>query len=135
MSEMETDFTAEPALTEVMDELVRREPIFHREEFGRTRADFEAMTTADFWEVGASGRPYSRDHVLDTLERRYQAPFDDDWKTQSFRCRQLADDLYLLTYVLIQGARESRRSTLWRRIGDGWKIEFHQGTLVQPDEG
>lgn len=128
---MEPDLTVDPALSDVMEELVRREPVFHREEFGRTRADFEAMTTADFWEVGASGSRYSREHVLDTLERRYQSRFDDEWETESFHCRQLANDLYLLTYTLLQGTRKSRRSTIWRRTPSGWKIEFHQGTVVQ----
>jgi hypothetical protein len=41
-----------------------REPIFHRPEHGTTRADFEAMTADDFWEVGASGGVYDRAFVL-----------------------------------------------------------------------
>ncbi|MHC5761500.1 hypothetical protein [Nostoc sp.] len=39
-----------------MNELIQREPIFHRPELGTTRADFEQMTESTFWEVGASGR-------------------------------------------------------------------------------
>lgn len=30
-------------------ELAAREPIFHRPEFGSTRADFESMLSDDFW--------------------------------------------------------------------------------------
>ena len=47
----------------VMTELIQREPIFHRPEFGTTRADFEKMMAEDFWEVGASGQIYSRAFV------------------------------------------------------------------------
>ncbi len=32
----------------VLQELVDREPIFHRSEFGTTRKDFESMTEPDF---------------------------------------------------------------------------------------
>ena len=42
------------AVKDVLEELKRREPIFHRRELGTTRADFENMTMPDFWEVGAS---------------------------------------------------------------------------------
>src|SRR5579883_2763275 len=47
----------------VWAELRNREPIFHRPELGTARVDFERMTVEDFWEVGASGRCYSRNHV------------------------------------------------------------------------
>jgi hypothetical protein len=36
-----------------------------------------------------------------------------------------------LTYTLHQGARITRRSTIWRRTGEGWKIVYHQGTMVE----
>jgi len=39
--EMEPDLVTAPDLISVLDELRRREPIFHRPEFGSTRADFE----------------------------------------------------------------------------------------------
>jgi hypothetical protein len=49
--------------------LLAREPLFHRPELGTDRAALEAMTAEDFWEVGASGRVYSRAVVLEVLER------------------------------------------------------------------
>ena len=117
---------------EILAELASREPIFHRPEFGTTRADFERMTMPDFWEVGASGRRYSREFVLDTLEERHRKPAVEVWETMDFACRELAPDVYLLTYTLLQdGARKTRRSTIWHRTPDGWKVVFHQGTIVQ----
>lgn len=116
---------------DVLKELMRRELIFHRPEFGTTRRDFENMTDAAFWEVGASGRRYSRDYVLDVLERRYENPIQETWETKDFHCLEIARDNYLLTYTLLQGERMTRRSTLWRRCGEDWKILYHQGTVVQ----
>jgi len=131
-SETEPSPTTDPELAGILKELVSREPIFHREEFGRTRADFENMTLTDFWEVGASGRRYSREYVLAELEKRYQQPFDDVWETSDFHCRRLAGEVYLLTYTLLQNReRKTRRSTIWQHTETGWKIVFHQGTIVE----
>jgi hypothetical protein len=128
---MKPERTTEPRLLDVLRELERREPIFHRPEFGTTRADFENMTEPTFWEVGASGRRYSREYVLDELEKRYANPHEDVWEAGDFHCQEIAADNYLLTYTLTQGERVTRRSTIWRRTGRGWKIVYHQGTIVE----
>ena len=95
------------------------------------------MTDDGFWEVGASGRRYSRGYVLGVLEGRYQEPsyvaLEDTWEATDFACRQLGSDTYLLTYTLQQGSRKTRRATVWRRSAEGWKIMFHQGTVVDDD--
>ena len=129
--------TSEPRLREILQELSSREPIFHRPELGTTRKDFESVTEDGFWEVGASGRRYSRKHVLDVLEDRHQVAshlaLEDTWEASDFACKELGADTYLLTYTLLQGQRKTRRATIWRRSADGWKILFHQGTLVEDD--
>ena len=127
---MEPQRITDAKLLPILEELQRREPIFHRPEFGTTRADFQAMTEPDFWEVGASGRRYSREYVLDVLEERYRQPLEDDWEADDFHCREIAADNYLLTYTLKQGTRITRRATLWRHTAQGWKIVYHQGTVV-----
>ncbi|RDS79142.1 DUF4440 domain-containing protein [Dyella monticola] len=127
---MEPNLITAPELLPVLEELTRREPIFHRPEFGITRGDFEAMTEPDYWEVGASGRRYSRQYVLDVLEERYRQPFEDHWETSDFHCMEIASANYLLTYTLRQGGRVTRRATLWRRTAQDWKIVYHQGTVV-----
>jgi hypothetical protein len=129
--------TTEARLRDILEDLRGREPVFHRAEFGTTRADFEGMTEAEFWEVGASGRRYSRQHVLEVLEDRHQVAshlaLEDTWEATDFACRQLGSDTYLLTYTLLQGQRKTRRVTVWKRVGQDWKILFHQGTLVEDD--
>ena len=90
------------------------------------------MTDASFWEVGASGRRYSREFVLDTLQGRLPTGDEDRWETKGFHCLEIAPENYLVTYTLVQGARVTRRATLWRRSKSAWKVLYHQGTLVEP---
>jgi hypothetical protein len=120
--------------SEVLQELQRREPLFHRPEFGTTRAAFAALMSDDFWEVGASGRVYSRQYVLDVLEQRQR---DSTWQegsfeTSDFQCRRLARDVFLVTYQLLQqGTRLTRRSTVWQYSNSTWIALYHQGTIVE----
>jgi hypothetical protein len=127
---VEPDLTTAPALRDVLDELRAREPLFHRPELGTSRADFAAQIAEDFWEVGASGRRYSRQHVLATLGVRWSLPHADAWETSQFHCRQVGSDTYALTYTLRQQSRVTRRLTIWRKVDGKWKALFHQGTVV-----
>jgi hypothetical protein len=120
----------------VLAELRNREPIFHRAELGLTRADFDAHTAPDFWEVGASGRTYDREDIWAELERRYADPeywTQDAWEADDFACKEVARNVYLLTYRLMHGGRVTRRLTVWRHGPRGWEALYHQGTIVDAD--
>jgi hypothetical protein len=128
---MEPDPENGPELSGIMEDLLRHESIFAQPAPGTTKADYERMTSPDFWEIGASGKRYSRAEVLDALEKRPGAPDADVWKASDIHCRRLACDLYLLTYTLLQNEdRLTRRASIWQRMDKEWKIVFHQGTLV-----
>ena len=71
---MEPTLKTDPSLLEILEDLKKREPIFHRPELGTTRDVFENMTAPYFWEVGASGQPYSRQYVINTVVDRYMDP-------------------------------------------------------------
>lgn len=119
------------SLKAIRAELSAREPIFHQPELGTDRKTFESVTVEDFFEIGASGKLYSRNDVIDLLVERYSKPYVEDWQTSNFYCREIATDTYQLTYDLLQGEdRMTKRSTIWRRTAKGWKIVFHQGTVV-----
>jgi hypothetical protein len=126
----------EPQLLSILDELRLREPIFHNPEFGSTTAEFEHSTAPDYWEVGASGRRYSRDFILQELTK--SVPYVDaagaGWETSEFGLRCLGPETYLLTYTLDQAGRRTQRSTIWRRSEDGWQILYHQGTIISAEE-
>ncbi len=129
---MKSKLNVDQKISKVAEELKKREPIFHHPEFGTSRQDFEKMTEETFWEVGASGSQYSRNFVLDTLEERYKNPQKDEWEISDFNCEEIAGNNYLVTYTLIQDKeRITRRSTIWRRYNEEWKIVYHQGTIVQ----
>jgi hypothetical protein len=136
-SKQEPELTTAPALAQVLSELMDLEPIFHRPELGTTRAEFELMMDEGFWETGASGRRYSRAYVLEELEQRFgsSSSKEDQLESSDFCCRRLAGEVFLLTYTLIQkqagGARTTRRATIWERTREGWKIVYHQGTIVE----
>jgi len=118
-------------LAPVLEELKRREPVFHTAKFGQTRAEYERTMASDYWEVGASGRRYSREFILRTLE---EAPPEDaaeaGWTCFDFGIRALGAETFLLTYTLRQWERVTRRTTVWQRTSDGWRILFHQGTIA-----
>lgn len=121
-------------LRRVFDEIKSREPIFHHPEFGTSRSDFEQMIVEDFWEVGASGRRYDRQFVLDNLEERHSVPVEEEWHVEECECRPLSGTVYLFTYLLWQGERRTRRATIWMQDGPNWKIVYHQGTLAQGED-
>jgi hypothetical protein len=132
LSAMEPTLTTAPALKEILAELARLEPIFHWPPAEMSRENLERMTVEDFWETGASGRRYAREFVLNVLEERRSAPQANVWEISDLCCRRLAGEVYLLTYTLLQdNLRLTRRSTIWQKSPDGWKIIYHQGTVVQ----
>lgn len=128
---MESTRQTRADLLDIEQELIAREPIFHRPEFGTTRADFDAMMADDFWETGASGNRYDRKHILDVLEARHAQPAEESWQVSDFYCQRIAENNYLVTYTLRQGARITRRATLWRHQPRAWVIVYHQGTIVE----
>jgi hypothetical protein len=92
------------------------------------RADVDAVTELlhpDFLEYGASGRVWDRDSIIAALA---QDP-GVSGAAKDLRATRLADDVILLTYR-VEGERRSLRSSVWVSDGDGWRVRFHQGTLL-----
>jgi hypothetical protein len=131
MSAPSTPTSVDPDLLALLDELRSFEPIFHNKRFGASAADFTRMTAPDFWEVGASGQRYSREFILEEFSLHPPVQADEaGWKCSDFGVRRLGPDTYLLTYMLDQAGRPTRRSTIWRRTSDGWQVLYHQGTVI-----
>lgn len=125
----------EPELLGILEELRRREPIFHTPAFGTTPAERASSMAADYWEVGASGRRYSRDFILEALaDSHFVDAAKLGWQLTDHAVRRLGLDTYLMTYVLRQGERLSRRATIWQSTEDGWQVLYHQGTIVAAEE-
>jgi hypothetical protein len=121
MNQASTFAHFEPCLEHVLHELRPLEPIFHTKAFGLTRVERERRMAPDYWEVGASGRRYSRGFILQHLEDAPQADAEGaGWKTWDFGLRRLGPgSVYLLTYTLDQAGRITRRATLWHTTAGG----------------
>jgi hypothetical protein len=74
----------------------------------------------------------TKQDIIDTLIERYNNPnYQDIWEASNFEITEIAEDNYLLTYLLVQNqTRYTRRSTIWRKVDSKWKILYHQGTVI-----
>jgi hypothetical protein len=124
-----------PDLMAVFAEIQCREPIFHTTRFGTTLSDFDQILDPGYWEVGASGRRYSREFILRTLSQYPPVnAASAGWHTYDYGIRRLGTDAYLFTYTLRQNDRVTRRATIWQTTPGGWRILYHQGTMVASEE-
>ena len=126
----------EPEREEILAELRPLEPIFHTKVFGLTAAERERRVAPEYWEVGASGRRYTRGFIMKLLLEKPPPDAEEaDWKCQDFGLRQLGPGAtYLLTYTLDQTGRITRRATVWHKGAEGWRILYHQGTIVTGED-
>lgn len=123
--ELDTPAPLQPLLAE----LRFMEDRFHAASHAATPEDFGRIVAPDFWEIGASGKRYSRAFCLEVLSQRAAQPPEDAWVTRDWQVRELGPDHALLTYTLAQPGRVTLRSTVWRRSAEGWQAVFHQGTV------
>ena len=127
---MEPSLTVPPELAPLLEELKHLESLFHAACPNASEEMFEMLVADNFWEIGASGRKYSRAFALSVLTSR-QLTEQDSWKTSDYHLSQVGETVYLLTYMLHQPNRITRRLTVWERTDNYWKAVYHQGTVVQ----
>lgn len=89
----------------------------------------EDLLDDDFTEIGASGRTWARSEIIVALVEGAEAnqPRID---YREMKGRVVAPGLVLLTYLSTVDERRARRSSLWRRSSQGWRVLHHQGTSV-----
>lgn len=80
----------------------------------------------DFYEIGQSGRTWTRDTMMAALETDPGAGLNMD----EIAVARISADTILLTYHTDGTARSALRSSLWLRDGAQWRLRFHQGTPV-----
>lgn len=87
---------------------------------------------ADFFEFGRSGKVHARDAVLGAGRRVIGAVLP----LRELQIRLLDGNTAQVTYIAeteSAGDRSAaRRSCLWSRTSQGWKLRFHQGTPMPP---
>ena len=94
-------------------------------------ARLSELLHASFYEIGRSGRCYTRADILRELP--LEAP-PAAIHSQDYRVFEIGDGIALLTYKSAEKnadgklSRHTLRSSVWLREDGGWKIRFHQGT-------
>jgi len=85
----------------------------------------------DFHEIGRSGRAYDQETIVRFLGEQKVSP---SVVSDEFSLAQLASDIVLLNYRSAHrkpdGTLENHtlRSSVWVRVGESWKLRYHQGT-------
>jgi len=92
--------------------------------------EVEALLHPDFSEFGASGRQWGRTEIVAALAAEQPGGEEPLITATEMSGTRLADDVIHLTYVSQRGDRRARRSSIWLRTPAGWRVYFHQGTLV-----
>jgi hypothetical protein len=90
----------------------------------------------DFAEVGASGRRWTYDEMLDALpELDGAAGSGPRYEPSDFTGVLLAPGLVHLTYETLSNGSRARRSSLWRKQGAAatWQMYYHQATPIPSD--
>jgi hypothetical protein len=79
----------------------------------------------EFTEIGSSGRLRDRAAVLAGFSRESHPAVS----VAELSGRLIAPGIVHLSYVSEEHGRRTRRSSLWRRPQEGWRLYFHQETL------
>ena len=95
----------------------------------------EALLHPGFSEFGASGRSWGRPAMLAALAAEQPASEQPGGEEPAITATEmtgtrLAGDVIHLTYLSQRAGRRALRSSIWLRTPDGWRVYFHQGTLI-----
>lgn len=90
--------------------------------------------TRTFSEFGASGRRWTRQDTIESLAAEQTVTGQAMIAAVSdLAGARLADDVVHVTYTSQSATRRCHRSSIWRRTPAGWRVYFHQGTVIPPD--
>ncbi len=117
---------------EIEADLIEQEKALLTPEVRSSEARLRSLLSPDFLEIGASGDFFGLDSLLNSL------PQETAWSAvaQDFEHRRLSPELVQLFYRAAvsrengSGTTYSRRTSIWKKDGSGWKMVYHQGTAV-----
>lgn len=94
------------------------------------RAYMESVLAPDFFEFGRSGCTYTREETLSAPAGEIHARLP----LRDFKVTLITPDVMLVTYiseVQYETLQIGNRSSIWLHTPSGWKLKFHQGTVVE----
>ncbi|MEO6529461.1 MAG: nuclear transport factor 2 family protein, partial [Specibacter sp.] len=98
---------------ELLDPAVRADPLRAGE-----------LLHIDFEEIGASGRRWTRQEILEMMNDEDAAAVE----LQVLSLAQVDTSTALLSYRSVSPGGSALRSSLWQREAGQWRLRFHQGT-------
>lgn len=117
--------------------VLRNELRLYDPEVRGAAGELEALLHPDFVEFGLSGLRWDRREIIAALTAgrpagpAAPAPLAQQATVVSELAGiRLSGTIVLVTYVTEQEGRRARHSSLWLRTGPGWRLYFHQGTLM-----
>ncbi len=119
------------AMTSLLETLRSLEVELHHPGVRCSRGRLEQLLTPDFYEVGRSGRQYSRSTVIEFLLNETSPP---NVQSDDFNAVKLGDSVALLTYrsAHIEASGQLRnhtlRASIWVNLDGRWQVRYHQGT-------
>ncbi|WP_087001763.1 DUF4440 domain-containing protein [Rhizobium sullae] len=122
-------------LPDLLNEIRSLEEALHRPEIRRSRTAVEALLAEGFVEFGASGRAYRRAEIIDLLVQENDGEDAGELLTYDYALSSISSDAVLLTYRTRRtrgdgSERHVLRSSIWKLSDLGWKMLFHQGTVM-----
>lgn len=116
----------------LLDELAALERTLFEPGIRRSAAALDRLLADDFEEIAATGAVFGKRRALERLPEELPPTI----RAERLRVRLLTADLAQVRYdasLERPGAdvRRSRRSSLWRRDPEGWRMVFHQGTPLE----
>ncbi|MBC7836489.1 DUF4440 domain-containing protein [Acetobacteraceae bacterium] len=88
------------------------------------------LLTPDFFEFGRSGKIYNREQILSRRPQAINATFP----LKNFKVELITSEVAQVTYVsevMYDKLEIGNRSSIWLKTPTGWKLRFHQGTVVE----
>ncbi len=99
-------------------------------EVRKSKIRLNELIADNFLEVGASGKNYNKQDILDQLPGQSEIKFS----MQDFNAIDISPDTILATYkvekIILESNEKtiSSRSSIWQNKDGNWQIIFHQGT-------
>lgn len=85
----------------------------------------------DFFEFDPSGRRWDRRAIIGELAAQ-QAPVGQETVADVAEVKgiRLSEGVVFVTYISEDQDGRYNRSSVWRKSNDGWRLYFHQGTMI-----
>jgi hypothetical protein len=92
-------------------------------------AEVAALLDPEFFELGASGRRWSRPEIIEMLASE-SSEASEVAIALDVAATRIGPGIVLVTYISESDERRCYRSSIWRRTATGWRALFHQGTPI-----